>query len=103
MSQSLVEECTPLKRKYDACFNAWFEGYLEPAVSAAANAEQRTKFAQQKAAEFESSCGKIWTEYRACVQKAVKDKGLDAMLDQARTENPLKEPPPPSPADASRS
>ena len=68
MSQSLSEECTPLKRKYDACFNAWFEGYLEPALSASANAEQRTKFAQQKAAEFDSSCGKIWQAYRQCVQ-----------------------------------
>lgn len=123
MSQSLSEECTPLKRKYDACFNAWFEGYLEPALSASANAEQRTKFAQQKAAEFDSSCGKIWHAYRECVQvradkqrhevltmndessvqKAVKDKGLDVLLDQARTENPLKEPPPPAPLDKSRS
>ncbi|EIW55437.1 uncharacterized protein TRAVEDRAFT_102554, partial [Trametes versicolor FP-101664 SS1] len=94
MSQSLNNECTPLKREYDACFNAWFEGYLEPALSSAANAEQRTKFAQQKAAEFESSCGKVWLEYRKCVQKAVTDKGLDALLDQARSENPLKEPPP---------
>ena len=77
MSQSLVDECTPLKRKYDACFNAWFEGYLEPAVSAGANAEQRTKFEQEKAAEFESSCGKIWQEYRACVQVSPT---LDASL-----------------------
>ncbi|KAI0366091.1 hypothetical protein BV20DRAFT_953100 [Pilatotrama ljubarskyi] len=101
MSQSLSEECTPLKRKYDACFNAWFEGYLEPAVSASATPEQRTKFAQQKAAEFESSCGKIWQEYRECVQKAVKEKGLDVLLDQSRSENPLKEPPPPAPLDTS--
>ncbi|KAI0824965.1 mitochondrial distribution/morphology family 35/apoptosis [Trametes gibbosa] len=103
MSQSLSEECTPLKRSYDACFNAWFEGYLEPAVSASANAEQRTNFAQQKAAEFESSCGKIWQEYRQCIQKAVKDKNLEALLDQARSENPLKEPPPPPPTNSSRS
>ncbi|KAI0360273.1 hypothetical protein OH77DRAFT_1444854 [Trametes cingulata] len=102
MSQSLSEECTPLKRKYDACFNAWFEGYLEPAVSASATPEQRTKFAQQKAAEFESSCGKIWQEYRECVQKAVKDKGLDVLLDQSRSENPLKEAPPQAPPESSR-
>ena len=68
MSQSLSEECTPLKRKYDACFNAWFEGYLEPAVSASVTTEQRKKFSQEKAAEFERSCGKVWQEYRACVQ-----------------------------------
>ncbi len=27
------------------------------------------------------------------IQKAVKEKGLDELLDQARKENPLKEPP----------
>ena len=27
------------------------------------------------------------------IQKAVKDKGLENLLDQARKENPLKEPP----------
>ncbi|KAM5541858.1 hypothetical protein V8D89_004587 [Ganoderma adspersum] len=95
MSQSLSEECTPLKRKYDACFNAWFEGYLEPAVSASVTPEQRKKFSQEKAAEFERSCGKTWQEYRACVQKAVTDKGLDSLLNQARQADPLKEPPPP--------
>ena len=68
MAHSLAEECTPLKREYDACFNAWFEGYLEPAVSAAATPEQRTKFSQEKAAEFERSCGKLWKDYKACVQ-----------------------------------
>ena len=68
MAHSLAEECTPLKREYDACFNAWFEGYLEPAVSAAATPEQRTKFSQEKAAEFEGSCGKLWKDYKACVQ-----------------------------------
>ena len=68
MSQSLSEQCTPLKRKYDACFNAWFEGYLEPAVSASVTPEQRTKFSREKAAEFEQACGKIWQEYRECVQ-----------------------------------
>ena len=68
MAQSLAEECTPLKLKYDTCFNAWFEGYLEPAVSASATPEQRTKFSEEKAAEFERSCGKLWREYKGCVQ-----------------------------------
>ena len=29
---SLSPECTPLKKRYDACFNLWFEGYLRPAL-----------------------------------------------------------------------
>ncbi|KAA1477748.1 hypothetical protein DENSPDRAFT_748978, partial [Dentipellis sp. KUC8613] len=93
MAQSLADECTPLKLEYDACFNSWFEGYLEPAVSAAASPEQRAKYSKQKAEEYESKCGRIWAQYRDCVQKAVKEKGLDDLLDQARKENPLREPP----------
>ncbi|ORX37198.1 hypothetical protein BD324DRAFT_625140 [Kockovaella imperatae] len=30
--ESLSARCTPLKREYDSCFNAWFEGYLQPAL-----------------------------------------------------------------------
>ncbi|WVQ78413.1 hypothetical protein IAT38_000499 [Cryptococcus sp. DSM 104549] len=25
-------ECSPLKHRYDTCFNQWFEGYLQPAL-----------------------------------------------------------------------
>jgi TRIAP1/MDM35 family protein len=68
MAESLSAECTPLKQEYDSCFNAWFEGYLEPAVAASASAKQREQYSQKKAQEFESKCGKIWENYRACVQ-----------------------------------
>ena len=66
MAHSLSDECTPLKREYDSCFNAWFEGYLEPAV--AATPAERLKYSQDKAEEYERNCGKIWNQYRACVQ-----------------------------------
>ncbi|KAK7685087.1 hypothetical protein QCA50_011924 [Cerrena zonata] len=92
MANSISTACTPLKQEYDKCFNAWFEGYLEPAV--AATPEQRSTHSQEKAAEYEQKCGQIWTQYKQCVANAVKDKGLDTLLDQARKENPLKEPPP---------
>jgi len=93
MAHSLEERCTPLKLEYDSCFNSWFEGYLEPAVSASASPESRAKYSKEKAEEYERKCGKIWASYRECVRKAVKDKGLEDLLDQARKENPLKEPP----------
>ncbi|KAI9634738.1 uncharacterized protein MKK02DRAFT_37617 [Dioszegia hungarica] len=32
--ESLSPECTPLKHRYDSCFNSWFEGYLQPALDA---------------------------------------------------------------------
>ncbi|KAJ3511786.1 hypothetical protein NMY22_g15537 [Coprinellus aureogranulatus] len=66
MASSLSPECTPLKQSYDACFNSWFEGYLEPAVNTPA--ADRAAYSKQKAEEFDQKCGKIWKEYKACVQ-----------------------------------
>ncbi|CAA7268727.1 unnamed protein product [Cyclocybe aegerita] len=97
MSQSLSSECTPLKQAYDSCFNSWFEGYLEPAIAASTSVEARAAYSKKKADEFQAKCGKVWDEYKACVQKAVKEKGLDKLLQQAREENPLIEPVPPPP------
>ncbi|CAE7089462.1 unnamed protein product [Rhizoctonia solani] len=94
MAESLSPECTPLKHAYDTCFNAWFEGYLEPATSG--NGKQPTDpstRAKQMAAEYEEKCGKLWEGYRECIQHAVKKKGLTELLDQAREEHPLKQPP----------
>ncbi|KAL5636647.1 hypothetical protein ACGC1H_000564 [Rhizoctonia solani] len=94
MAESLSPECTPLKHAYDTCFNAWFEGYLEPATSGAANPPTDPGArAKQMAAEYEEKCGKLWEGYRECVQRAVKDKGLTELLQQAREEHPLKHPP----------
>ncbi|KIJ51281.1 hypothetical protein M422DRAFT_58845 [Sphaerobolus stellatus SS14] len=92
MASSLAEQCTPLKHEYDACFNAWFEGYLEPLVEGT-TPTQRQAHQQAKAKEYEEKCGKIWDSYKECVQTAVKDKGLTSLLEQARQEDPLVEPP----------
>ncbi|KAK0443469.1 mitochondrial distribution/morphology family 35/apoptosis [Armillaria borealis] len=94
MADSLSPECTPLKHKYDSCFNEWFEEYLEPAIAASATQPEREAYSRQQAAEFEAKCGKIWVEYKTCVQNSLKEKGLDHLIQQAREENPLKEPPP---------
>ena len=68
MAHSIEERCTPLKLEYDSCFNSWFEGYLEPAVSASASPETRAEYSKAKAEEYERKCGKIWANYRDCVQ-----------------------------------
>ncbi|KAF8551643.1 hypothetical protein OG21DRAFT_1486814 [Imleria badia] len=92
-SKSLSPECTPLKQAYDACFNTWFEGYLEPAIAHSKNVPQgqRNEYAKQKAEEFEQKCGVVWAQYKEC--KAVRERGLEELLEQARQENPLREPP----------
>lgn len=103
MANSLSEACTPLKKEYDACFNNWFAGYLEPAVAKADT--DRAAYSKAKADEYEASCGKIWQGYRECVhvrrprlflrlsadflQSALKEKGLDTIVEQARQEHPL--------------
>ncbi|KIY63528.1 hypothetical protein CYLTODRAFT_359807 [Cylindrobasidium torrendii FP15055 ss-10] len=91
MADSLSEACTPLKQAYDTCFNAWFEGYLEPAVAVRNQQNSREVYAKQKAEEFEAKCGKLWVSYKSCIQGALKEKGIDDMLKQAREEHPLKE------------
>ncbi|KAG8688665.1 hypothetical protein FRC08_011309 [Ceratobasidium sp. 394] len=45
------------------------------------------------AAEYEEKCGKLWEGYRECVQRAVKEKGLTELLEQAREEHPLRHAP----------
>ncbi|KAG1747411.1 hypothetical protein EDB19DRAFT_1873086, partial [Suillus lakei] len=70
LAHSLSPECTPLKHEYDACFDTWFEGYLEPAI-ANVNTKgypqgQKIEYSKQKKEE---------SKYKYCVQKAVTDKG----------------------------
>jgi TRIAP1/MDM35 family protein len=111
MADSLSPACTPLKHEYDSCFNVWFEGYLEP-ISSSATEAQRTAHYQRKAEEFEAKCGKVYAEYQSCIQvcllcpvpycarrplqSAVKHKGIEPLLQQAREEHPLRVPPPPA-------
>jgi TRIAP1/MDM35 family protein len=71
MASSLSPKCTPFKHEYDTCFNAWFEGYLEPALPSSATTEERAAYSNRKADEFEQKCGKVWNSYRECVQVSV--------------------------------
>jgi TRIAP1/MDM35 family protein len=68
MSQSVSPKCTPLKQEYDSCFNSWFAGYLEPAVAMSTCQEKRVAYSHMKAEEFQQKCGKVWEQYKNCVQ-----------------------------------
>ncbi|KAG8983172.1 hypothetical protein FRB94_007818 [Tulasnella sp. JGI-2019a] len=96
MAHSLTPECTPLKLAYDSCFNAWFEGYLQPIASSGQgpfSMEEKLAQNRAKAEDYEARCGKIWQSYRTCVQKAVKGSGLTKMIREAQEEHPLATPP----------
>ena len=72
MADSISPECTPLKLEYDACFNSWFEGYLEPAVAASSSSQQaRAAYSKAKAEEYQQKCGKLWLNYRECIQARI--------------------------------
>ncbi|KAG8755493.1 hypothetical protein FRC14_003991 [Serendipita sp. 396] len=102
MAQSISPECTPLKHKYDTCFNAWLESYLSPEVTnaikssstssnSASNDDAKAHRTRRMAQEYEDKCGAAWKAYNSCVTKAVKEHKLEELIHQARDENPLRE------------
>jgi len=80
MAQSLSAECTPLKLKYDSCFNAWLESYLSPEVTAAVgttaaknstNDDAKAQRTRRMAQEYEDKCGAAWKAYNECVTVSI--------------------------------
>ncbi|CAI8023248.1 TP53-regulated inhibitor of apoptosis 1 [Geodia barretti] len=59
--ESLDERCTPLKVKYDECFNAWF----------------RSSFLKGRG-NHEDACGRLFTDYQACLKAALEREGLNS-------------------------
>lgn len=80
-------DCTPLKLKYDSCFNAWLETYLSPELTSALSRDSRSgghssssnsslednnsnakaQRTRKMAQEYESKCGEAWKAYNNCV------------------------------------
>lgn len=74
---SVGEECLPLKKAYEECFNKWFS----------------EKFLKGLA---EDTCSEPFRVYKDCVKKAIKDKNLDLWeleKDVLGTEREQKVPP----------
>ncbi|KAJ0176721.1 hypothetical protein K1T71_007900 [Dendrolimus kikuchii] len=75
---SIGEECTELKKKYDDCFNSWFSD----------------KFL--KGDHDDSMCAGIFKIYQECVKTAMKQQNIDFKeidKDILGTENECKAPP----------
>lgn len=65
-------ECTKLKKEYDECFNDWYtNGFL--------NAKSNT-----------NECEDLFIDYKECVMKALKQKEILPLLEQARKESPFE-------------
>ncbi|KAI8920223.1 mitochondrial distribution/morphology family 35/apoptosis [Powellomyces hirtus] len=67
---SISPECNELKKQYDDCFNKWYAN----------------KFLQ---GDTTPACEGIFTLYRACIWKAIKEKNLDQLISDARKEKPF--------------
>jgi len=72
MSNSLAPECNPAKERYDACFLKWYsESFLRNAKPAATQAQP---------------CARLFDEYNTCLWKALRARGVDALVEEARAE-----------------
>ncbi|KAH8903230.1 UPF0203-domain-containing protein [Coniochaeta sp. PMI_546] len=71
MSASLAPECNEVKEKYDTCFLKWYsEKYLRGAASSENN-----------------ECATLFKDYQKCLGVALKQRGIDKLLDEAREDN----------------
>ncbi|KAJ1893282.1 Mitochondrial distribution and morphology protein 35 [Kickxella alabastrina] len=62
---SIGDECTPLKREYDACFTKWYsEKFLN--------------------GERTNDCTEVFKKYQTCLRKVLGERGLTKMIDDAR-------------------
>ncbi|KIW00364.1 uncharacterized protein PV09_08076 [Verruconis gallopava] len=69
MSSSLAPECNEVKERYDTCFLKWYS----------------EKFLRGNAKTDE--CEPIFKEYKACLNVALKERGIDKLLEDAREDS----------------
>ncbi|CCX32950.1 hypothetical protein FPQ18DRAFT_314279 [Pyronema domesticum] len=78
MSASLAPECSERKERYDTCFINWYSekylrGHTEPS----------------------KECEALFKDYKICLNKALKEKGIYNMIEEARKNSPNNEGQPP--------
>ncbi|TGO23719.1 hypothetical protein BPAE_0123g00090 [Botrytis paeoniae] len=69
MSASLAPECNEVKERYDSCFLKWYS----------------EKYLRGKGTTDE--CESLFKEYRKCLTGALKERGIDKMLEEAREDH----------------
>ncbi|KHE84877.1 UPF0203-domain-containing protein [Neurospora crassa] len=70
MSQSLAKECNEAKERYDTCFLKWYS----------------EKYLRGNGTEQNNECSILFKEYSSCLQVALKERGIDKLLEEAREE-----------------
>ncbi|PSS09065.1 hypothetical protein M430DRAFT_127926 [Amorphotheca resinae ATCC 22711] len=69
MSASLAPECDGVKERYDTCFLKWYS----------------EKYLRGKGTEDE--CAALFKDYKKCLTSALKERGIDQMLEEARADH----------------
>ncbi|KAG5964118.1 hypothetical protein E4U32_003187 [Claviceps aff. humidiphila group G2b] len=70
MSNSLAPECNDAKELYDTCFLKWYsEKYLK-------GTEKNN-----------DECAALFKDYQKCLAGALKEKGIDKLIEEAREDN----------------
>ncbi|KGO70391.1 Mitochondrial distribution/morphology family 35/apoptosis [Penicillium italicum] len=73
MAASIAPECNDIKEKYDTCFLKW---YSETA------ANSKTEYLRGNTSS--NDCEALFKNYKGCLNKVLKERGIDAMVDDAR-------------------
>ncbi|ORY52062.1 mitochondrial distribution and morphology protein Mdm35 [Rhizoclosmatium globosum] len=76
---SLSPECTPLKDAYYNCFNKWYADEL-----------LKGSFGGSKKAAVSNECQQLFETYKECVWKAIKEKKIDTLINEARKDDQSK-------------
>ncbi|KAI1402465.1 putative mitochondrial distribution and morphology protein [Hypoxylon fuscum] len=71
MSASLAPECNEVKERYDACFLKWYS----------------EKYLRGNAKADDNECTNLFKDYKNCLQVALKERGIDKLLDEAREDS----------------
>ncbi|KAI0123791.1 mitochondrial distribution/morphology family 35/apoptosis [Xylariales sp. AK1849] len=68
MSASLAPACNEVKERYDTCFLKWYS----------------EKYLRGNGKTDDNECASMFKEYQTCLKVALKEKGIDKLLDEAR-------------------
>ncbi|KAI1505102.1 putative mitochondrial distribution and morphology protein [Biscogniauxia marginata] len=71
MSASLAPECNEVKERYDTCFLKWYS----------------EKYLRGNGKTDDNECSKLFNDYQKCLKVALKERGIDKLLDEAREDN----------------
>ncbi|ORY58775.1 mitochondrial distribution/morphology family 35/apoptosis [Pseudomassariella vexata] len=68
MSASLAQECNEVKERYDTCFLKWYS----------------EKYLRGNGKTDDNECAGLFKDYQKCLKVALKDRGIDKLLEEAR-------------------